>query len=454
MTQERLTRHEISWLLAQEARGAAKTLRDEVVIGERSELVAEPGLQPVESTLDALDEAIEMLSALNTGRRGKPARRGRIDLASLLYEIAPNARIAIEPGAGTEVLGEEADLRRMLSVLVTQAAAGGASETEVAIRRQGDSIKISVELGPDVAAGGELERRWLARMAIRHGGRVELEGGTQSVFLQADGASDQREVTELRRELEQAQQLGEAYARELATMLAAGELRTEPPSHTPRSEESDRLATLRGVSASLERTVRPIADALRAEAAQVQSLAEGAELGHVLSRRAQSLSELASELASLAECPTDEPAEELELSTELLAAERSLAYRTSRDDVQLSLQCSPTTRWRAPRSLMQLLFRMLLTHAVNATPRGGSVRCSVFPTELGLLVTVEDGGPSVPEGAGAALVSHQVDPTQFGRPGGISLMAADAVARALGGELTLRPGAQGATETWVTLSVS
>ena len=104
------------------------------------------------------------------------------------------------------------------------------------IRRQGDFVRISADLGPDTAALGELERRWLSRMALRHGGSVELEGGTHSILLQADGAIDQREVTELRKELEQAQQLGEAYARELASVLAAGDVRTEapPPTNAPR----------------------------------------------------------------------------------------------------------------------------------------------------------------------------------------------------------------------------
>src|SRR5687767_13012248 len=96
VSQERLTRHEISWLLAQEARGAARALREGV-----SQLRHSPGLDPkiintpseappVETTLDALDDAISMLSDLNTGARGAKARRGRIDLAVLLMDLAPS----------------------------------------------------------------------------------------------------------------------------------------------------------------------------------------------------------------------------------------------------------------------------------------------------------------------------------------------------------------------------
>ena len=88
VSQERLTRHEISWLLAQEARGAARALREGV-----TQLRQTPGTEPritslpseappapaVETTLDALDDAISMLSDLNTGARGaSKARRGRM----------------------------------------------------------------------------------------------------------------------------------------------------------------------------------------------------------------------------------------------------------------------------------------------------------------------------------------------------------------------------------------
>lgn len=453
MSQERLTRHEITWLLAQEARGAAKTLRDEVSSEKSDPVASEPRLQPVESTLDALDDAIEMLSALNTGQRGKP-RRGRIDLAALLYDIAPNARISIEPGAGTEVLGEEADLRRMLSVLVTQASSDGTAQTEVHIRRQGDSVKISVELGPDVATTGELERRWLSRMAVRHGGRVELEGGTQSVFLQADGASDQREVTELRRELEQAQQLGETYARELATMLATGDLRSDPPPPLATKPSGERLATLRGVCAALERSTRSLADALRADAALAHDMAPDAvELTQTLARRSHALHDLAVELGHIAECPLDDSPAEVELAKELSLLQRALATRAERDGliIEFDLAEEPLVL-RAHRPLLVLLLRLLLSHALAATPRGGVVRVRASRAATTVTLAIEDGGPAVPDGIAEAVVRQKLDPTSVGRPGGIALLAADAVSLALGGELVLRRGQGDRAETRVTLS--
>ena len=446
MSHDRLTRHELTWLLAQEARGAAKTLRDEVVRVRPA--ATEPAPEPVETTLDALDDAIEMLSELNTGSRGKKARRGRIDLAALVYEIAPNARIAIEPGAGTEVFGDEADLRRMLNLLVTQAG----SQAVVHIRRHRDWVKISVDLGPDVAAIGELERRWLSRMATRHGGSFELEGGTQSILLQADGASDQREVHELRKELEQAQQLGEAYARELATVLGAGDVRSEPPpSSASAADAASRFEVLRGAFAAFERVCRGTSEAARADAAQAAKLEGGADLAQSLSRRAQAFSELAADLAAYSEVNPEQPSSTLDLVELCRAAEQTLEGRAARRGVNIELVLPQQARVSAPKGHLELLLKELLAHAIAATPRGGSVRLAAYTTEVGTVVAVEDGGPPIPETARLGMLRHALDPTSLGRPAGVALLAAHVVAGALGSELELREGAHGATEAWFRL---
>ncbi len=221
-------------MLAQEARGAARALREGV-----QQLTQPPPpaasvqiheAPAVETNLDALDDAIARLGELQMGAR-VAARRGRIDLGALVCEVMPNARVAMDTGSGTEVFGEEQELRRMLLLLVSQTNSSPidneSARSDVEIKRDGDWVKISVELGPDSSATAELERRWLSRMATRHGGRLELEGGTQTLLLPADRASD--EMAELRKELEQAQQLGEAYARELAVAFAeTSQLPSEP----------------------------------------------------------------------------------------------------------------------------------------------------------------------------------------------------------------------------------
>ena len=126
MADQRLTRDELSWLLAQEARGAARALRDGVSqLGPQDPATVPPAKLPqVQVTLDALDGAIDALSQLQSHRPGAD-RRGRIDVASLLFQLAPSARITIEPGAGTEVYGDEGELRRMLYVLLSQSSSSG-----------------------------------------------------------------------------------------------------------------------------------------------------------------------------------------------------------------------------------------------------------------------------------------------------------------------------------------
>src|SRR5580692_12969738 len=132
---------------------------------------AQPG---VDATLDALDDAMRMLANIHKTPSSARGRRGRIDLASLLWEVAPEARVSIEPGGGTEISGDEGELRRMMSLLVGH---GSGSGSAVTVKREGDYVRVGVVLGPDRSATDDKERAWLSRMAIRYGGRHDLEGG-------------------------------------------------------------------------------------------------------------------------------------------------------------------------------------------------------------------------------------------------------------------------------------
>ncbi len=455
MSQERLTRQELSWLLAQEARGAAKALREGV-----SQL-KQPGpsitaSQPVETTLDTLDEAISRLSELQSGA-GKAARRGRIDLAALLYDLAPGARIAIEPGAGTEVFGEESELRRMLHVLVSQtnsnpAVPSASSSPEVHIRRQEQWVRISVELGPDSSATAELERRWLSRMATRHGGRLELEGGTQSVLLPADGASDQREVVELRKELQQAQQLGEAYARELATAFSAGDLAGAPPASAAHESSTERFELLVSTAASLSGGLRDMLEGLRADAATAaEELGDDSKLAERLSRRVTAAFELSRELSRIAECPLDERPTRLELCRVTRDAVAEAATLAARHGIELTVEAPDKLELPLPRACFELLLRTLLDHAVAATPHGGQVGIALSGSEAGVELVVRDGGPRVPEVSRRNVLTHRVDPASLGRPAGIALLAGQVVAARLGAELHLAESPDGHTEVRTVL---
>src|SRR5436305_14704220 len=90
----RLTRQERGWLLAQEARGAAKILRQDVTLLSQppppdAGVPILPDLR-VETTLNVLDDAIDMLTALETGPPGskRASRRGRLALAPRVCESA------------------------------------------------------------------------------------------------------------------------------------------------------------------------------------------------------------------------------------------------------------------------------------------------------------------------------------------------------------------------------
>ncbi|HVW29544.1 MAG TPA: ATP-binding protein [Polyangiaceae bacterium] len=443
MTTGRLTRQELGWLLAQEARGAAKILRQDVTLLSQppppdANMPVVPDIR-VHSTLNALDDAIDMLTELETGPQGsKPAsRRGRIDLAALLWEFAPTASISIEPGAGTEVFGEESELRRMLNVLLSQTNFAGGPQHEgnaaVRIRRESDWIRITANLGPDVSASTELERRWLSRMATRMGGRLDLEGGTMALLLPADASVDQSEVADLRKELVQAQQLGEAYARELATAFAAGQM-PEPDVQADRADVAvRRFALLVALSAAVHRTLSTVFRGLEEELERLApSNSRTAVAAHVSSGHA-----LVAVVGRVASCPTSEPTQLIDVAKVLRDAAADAEARAARHGVHLVVEAphelAISTRPRA----FALLTRTLLDHAISASPRGTKVDISVTRDGSGARIMVSDGGPVVPAAARADLLEHQVDPTSLGRPPGPALLIAQVVTTYLGGALKL-----------------
>lgn len=251
---DKLTKQELSWLLTQEARGAAERLRKGVQILTKPPTAKQTEAEPLtrkserspserpmtltiagdteglESTLDLLEGAMQKLSELSGPASGR-ARRGRVDVAALLWEVAPDAKVQLEPGAGTEVFGDENELRRMLHVLMggfQQSGVGGAQL--INLKREGDEVRLGVQLGPDTAPISPAERGWLSRMAIRYGGRYELDGASEMIVFPALEAEEAKEVKTLRKELEAAKAQGEAYARELAAVFAEEPTRgTRPP---------------------------------------------------------------------------------------------------------------------------------------------------------------------------------------------------------------------------------
>jgi signal transduction histidine kinase len=297
-------------------------------------------------------------------------------------------------------------------------------------------------------------------MAIRYGGKYDLEGGMEVISLPADGAIDAKERDLLRKELDEARKQGEAYARELAQAFAHGEGVVSPSTFPPpTSQGSDNepivalvrfsgglAAELRGLLSQIGRDV----NGLRAAAglSSTRSLeAETDERADALKRRIRDAQELVSELAGLGEIDHLEPHAELELVELTRAIARSLAAQLERTGVELTVVTVPDDAdAKAPIRLSPraatYLVRTLLSHAIAATPRGEKVLVTVVtgrasgvatlpegaPVGGGPRLIVDDAGASLPAHARKAFVGLEVEPSTYGRPSNVSLFICSEVA--------------------------
>jgi two-component system, OmpR family, sensor kinase len=412
----------------------------------------------VDATLSALDDAMKMLSSLHARPVSVRGRRGRIDLASLLWEVAPEARVSIEPGSGTEVFGDEAELRRMLHVMLGH---GGGAGSAVTLKRAGDEVAVGIVLGPESSATAETERAWLARMALRYGGRYELEGSTEVIALPADGVAARDDVAKLRQELDEARKQGEVYARELAAVWTSGDEPAAPSTYPPPSTgEADRLAALSrfagGVAAALRGMLSPVGRELaelrasgpRKSSPDLESVARG-EIDDRLEgvrKRLLGVQEFVAELAHFGDSDTSEPRREVDLADLVRAEVRGLEARAARAGVEVRVRTLPddpaarVVARVAPR-LAAVLTRELLAYAIAATPRGSGVVVNVVRAgaELGLgaRIVVDDAGTILPAAARKTLVSLEVAPGTFGRPSSVPLFLAAEMASAQGAQLDI-----------------
>lgn len=524
MTKPRLTRQELGWLLTQEAQGAAERLRvgvqvlrssglpppmpgsgapiapvitDAAVSGGLAGLTSPPksgggGEAHVEQSLDALDDVMRMLSSLHSkpvSGLGTAApssgrgRRGRIDLAALLWEVAPSAPVSIEPGSGTEVFGDEQELRRMLHVLVGH---GSGSGDQVTIKREAEDIRIAVVLGPDSSSTADTERAWLARMAIRYGGRHELDGGTEALVLPAGGAADKVEREQLIKELDEARKQGEAYARELAQVFAHGEETNSPSTFPPMplGRSSDKLTALTrlagGLASELRGMLLPIARAVQELAAasegssheqarrqpsvppppsgssgSLAAASASSEPIETIRRRLVPLQELVAALGSVGEIDVGELFAEVDLNDAVKAAHRALSQRAERDHVTLVLDAEEIVRVRVGPRALGVLVRELVRHAVEATPPGGTVTVAAVPAgtehpDLGPRLVIDDGGPALPASAHRPFVALEVDPKTYGRSTSVPLYLAVEIASTVGALLELSDAPGGGLRVVVT----
>jgi signal transduction histidine kinase len=454
----KLTRQELGWLLTQEAQGAAERLR--VGVTALTQAPPAPGTGggdagSVDATLSALDDRMKMLSSLHARPVGMRARRGRIDLAALIWEVAPEARVSIEPGSGTEVFGDEAELRRMLHVMLGHGSGTGST---VSIRREGDEVVVGVVLGPDSTATADTERAWLSRMAIRYGGRYELEGAMEVLGLPADAVEARDDLALLRKELEEARQQGEAYARELAASWTGNDdgvaVSSFPPpdahGHGSRYGAVTRLAG--GVAAALRGMLSPVGREVAELRAALSPRKSSPDFELVvrtglderlegIRRRLLAVQDFVAELAAVGENDAAEPARQVDLAGVLRAELRTLEARAARIGVEVrtridALGTAPIEARLPPRALTAL-FREIIAHGMAASGSGGTVVVTLQPADsvIGPRVTVDDSGTILPAGARRALLALEVEPGTFGRPSGVALFVAAEIAQALGGLL-------------------
>jgi signal transduction histidine kinase len=453
----RLTRQELGWLLTQEAQGAAGRLRQGVTLLKTNPPPADAsGDVGIDATLDALDDAMRMLGTLHARPLQARGRRGRVDLAALLWEVAPDARVSLEPGSGTEVFGDEAELRRMVGLL---AGHGAGAESEIHVKRDGDWVKVAVVLGPDSSATEASERAWLSRMAIRYGGRYELEGGMEVVSLPADGVSERKEREQLEKELDEARKQGEAYARELAAAFSKEGEAVSPstfPPPTTGPDVAERFSALArfagGVAAELRAMLSPVTRDLASVDGGDERI-EGARrgLGHA--------QDFVSSLATLGELDVGEPAAPLDLAELVRAQVQRVAPRASRAGV--TVVSDVEADGPEPRVLARTSFRacgvlvhQLLVQAIAASPRGAEVRVHVvdLPEGRGPRLVVDDAGPQLPAAARRDFVALEVEPGTYGRPTAIPLHVAAELAAWQGAELEIGDAPTGGLRVTLTFS--
>jgi two-component system, OmpR family, sensor kinase len=459
----KLTRQELGWLLTQEAQGAAERLRTGVSAltqappPETTGVSTQGDAAGVDATLAALDDAMKMLSNLHARPVSVRGRRGRIDLASLLWEVAPEARVSIEPGSGTEVFGDEAELRRMLHVILGHGSGTGSA---VSIRREGDEVVVAVVMGPDASPTAETERAWLSRMAVRYGGRYELEGGTEVLALPAEGVEARDDVAKLRKELDEARKQGEAYARELAAVWASSDEPVSSSSYPPPlSAAADRHAVVTRLAGGIAATLRSILSPIGRDLSELRSspapprrsspdleLAARGEVDEKIEavrRKLVVVQEFVAELSWIGESEAGEQLRAVELVEVVRAQARALDARATRGGVTVRVNTVPAdsatvVARMAPRSLA-VLTRELLSHAIAASTRGSSVTVTLqAPTnEVGARLVVDDSGTCLPGPARRALLALEVEPGTFGRPSGVALFVAAEIALAQGALLDI-----------------
>ncbi|MCK6590738.1 MAG: HAMP domain-containing histidine kinase [Polyangiaceae bacterium] len=428
---------ELAWLLAQEARSAARKLRQGVGIPSEEDsptAVVEEGSGGVESTLNRLDEAVSALASLH-GNAMPRGRRGKVDIAALVWEVAPEASVQIEMGEGTTVFGDEAELRRMLQVLIGQSGPPTSSKggPDISIRREGDNILVHVGLGSENPATFATERAWLARMATRYGGSIKLDGSSHTLVLPADVDMQRRELESLKKELAAAQAQGQAYARELAAVFARGEVHGGVPSaRTSPSQQpgaADGLSVLVAAARTLAAELRGLLAAIGRDIAPLREASgEAGDIAASVGRHVTGASELVTDLARLGACPVGELPRHVDVAAIVRDVVSAHGSRAERHDVRVALRAPEEAPAIVQAGAFAVLIQALIDHAIDASPPGSEVAVSLTEQPDALALLVDDAGPPLPPHAKSVILSRDFEAIAKGRSAGLDLVTAYAVA--------------------------
>jgi signal transduction histidine kinase len=366
----------------------------------------------------------------------------------------------MEMGEGTSVFGDESELRRMLHVLIGQSGdpTSGGGTSEVNIRRQGDDVIVAVNLGPDKPATFETERAWLSRMAVRYGGRLQLEGATQTLTLPADIDLARREVENLKKELAAAQAQGEAYARELAAVFSRSDgphsarISTSPAGGSQRPPSGEGLAVLVAGARSLGAELRGILSAIGRDIAPLRDReGEAGEIASSVGRHVTAASEVIGDLARLGACPVGELPRHSDVADLVRDVVRDDAVRAARHDVRLVVDAPDSAFEVVQVGALTVLVHALVDHAIIASPPGSQVSVQLIDDPAGIALVFDDAGPPFPPSAKSGILSREFEALAQGRPMGLALIAATALAAQLGLTLDLEDGPHGGARLRLSL---
>jgi K+-sensing histidine kinase KdpD len=138
------------------------------------------------------------------------------------------------------------------------------------------------------------------------------------------------------------------------------------------------------------------------------------------------------------------------VAQELREAVSALESRAARHAISVSLEAPQKLEVDTRRSVLGLVIRCLIDHAIAATPRDETVKIRLEGQGPGFVLRMEDGGPTVPAVSRMDLLRRRMDPTSVGRPEGLALPVAEAGAALLGARIGFAETSEGRSEVVLT----